>query len=227
MTARRSTASRATAGEPASGPTSDRPALPGWLERYATYGLYGLGIGTVLCLAALFTNPVPDPSFPWATLPPSLRLPVRQPRIEHWPVTYTIGIWLWVAGFPALFLAGYRRWGSSDRRSAALWLAGLPSLAMLGWTTYCRFLWPKLQPPTWNAPSYTLVCWLYCSSYDPVWSNAAYAVAALGVGATLLAIRRDRLQSATALLGAFGVLAFPLGLPAGYAALRRAARRTD
>ena len=130
------------------------------------YGLYGLLIETILCLIALFTNSVSDPSFPWASLLSSLRLPVQQPRIEHWPVTYTVGIWLWIIGFPALSLAGYRRYGSELRFGSELWLAGLPTLAMLKWTTYCRFFWPKLYPPTWNAPFYTLVCWFYCSSYD-------------------------------------------------------------
>ncbi|PCR91851.1 hypothetical protein [Natrinema ejinorense] len=191
---------------------SGRRTVPRWLERYTRFGLVGLVIGTGLCLAALVTNPVPDPSFPWLTLPPSLRLPIEQPRIEHWPVSYTVGIWLWIGCFPALFPAGYRRWGSRLRRGADLWLVGLPTLAMIGWTTYCRFFWPKLEPATWNAPSYTLVCWLYCSSSDPLWSNAAYAVALLGLGATALAIRRHGL--APLALVAFGLLAFPLGLPA-------------
>ncbi|NHN49201.1 hypothetical protein G9464_16605 [Halostella sp. JP-L12] len=193
--------------------------LPGWLDRYATIGLYGLVVGTVLCLVALFTNPVPDPSFPWASLPASQRLPVRQPRIEHWPVTYTIGIWLWVAGFPAVFLAGYRRYAERTRAAVPTWLAGLPTLAMLGWTTYCRFFWPKLHPPTWNAPSYTFVCWLYCSSYDVIWSNAAYAVALFGIVTTVHALR-CRNGAGYALIG-FGILALPLGLPALYAGYRR------
>ena len=172
----------------------------------------------MLCLLALFTNPVPDPSFPWATLPVSLRLPISQPRVEHWPVSYTVGIWLWIAGFPALFLAGYRRYGTT-RRDAVRWLVASPTLAMLGWTTYCRFFWPKLSPPTWNAPSYTLVCWLYCSSYVTFWSDAAYAVAALGVVATLLALWRT--GRAWAALVTVGVLAFPLGLPAVFEGYRR------
>lgn len=193
-------------------------SLPGLLAAYTRYALAGLVAGTVLCLLAGLTNPVPDPSFPWATLPGSLRLPVSQPRIEHWPVSYTVGIWLWVAGFPALFLAGYRRYATT-RRDATAWLAAAPTLAMLGLTTYCRFFWPKLSPPTWNAPSYTLVCWLYCSSYVPFWSDAAYAVAALGVVATLLALwRADRSWIA---LVAFGVLALPLGLPAIFEGYRR------
>jgi hypothetical protein len=196
------------------------PRLPAWLDSYTTVALYGLVAGAVLSLAALFTNPAPDPSFPWATLPASLRLPVTQPRIEHWPVTYTAGIWLWILGFPALFLAGYRRYGSHARRSATRWLVGLPAAAMLGWTTYCRLFWPKLSPPTWNAPSYTLVCWLYCSSYDPLWSNLAYLVAGLGVVATGLAWRDDDDTTRYALV-AFGVLALPLGLPALYEGYRR------
>ncbi|WP_436925027.1 hypothetical protein [Halosimplex amylolyticum] len=198
----------------------ERRSLPDWLDRYTTLGGYGLLVGTGLCLLALFTNPVPDPSFPWATLPPSLRLPVEQPRIEHWPVSYTVGIWLWIAGFPALFLAGYRRYGTGVPFGSATWLAGLPTLAMFGWTTYCRFFWPKLHPPTWNAPSYTFVCWLYCSSYDAIWSDVAYAVALVGVVATVLTVRRER-GSGYVLLG-FGMLALPLGLPAVYEGYRRA-----
>jgi len=200
--------------------------LPTWLDRYATWGLAGLVAGTALCLLALVTNPVPDPSFPWFSLPASLRFPVEQPRIEHWPVTYTVGIWLWVFCLPAVFLAGYRHdvggrlsAAVGRHRSATAWLAGLPTAAMLALTTYCRFFWPKLFPASWNAPSYTLVCWLYCSSYVPLWSNLAYAVAAFGVLATALALwRSDRAPYA---LVAFGILAFPLGIPAIYAGYRR------
>ncbi|ESP88048.1 hypothetical protein K933_10869 [Candidatus Halobonum tyrrellensis G22] len=162
---------------------------------------------------------MPDPSFPWATLPESVRLPFEQPRIEHWPVSYTIGIWLWIIGFPSLFLAGYRRYGTRTPFGSTLWLAGLPTLAMGGWTTYCRFLWPKLRPPTWNAPSYTFVCWLYCSSYDVTWSNTAYVVALFGIVGTILAVRR-RKGAGYVLLG-FGLLALPLGLPAVYEGYRR------
>ncbi|MFC6987567.1 hypothetical protein ACFQJD_02240 [Haloplanus sp. GCM10025708] len=203
------------------GKTTPSSLLPLWLEKYTTAGLFGLLLGTVFCLVALFTNPVPDPSFPWATLPPSLRLPIQQPRIEHWPVTYTIGIWLWVFCFPALFLAGYRRYGDGNRE-AAVWLVGLPTVAMLGWTTYCRFFWPKLNPPTWNAPAYTFVCWLYCSTYNVLWSNTAYVIALFGIVTTILVVRhqdRDRY----ALLG-FGILALPLGLPALYEGYRRTTR---
>jgi len=198
-----------------------RPSLPAWFDRYTTLGLYGLLVGTGLCLVAFLTNPVPDPSFPWATLPEFARLPVEQPRIEHWPVTYTIGIWLWVFCFPALFLAGYRRYGNLNR-GAAVWLVGLPTVAMLGWTTYCRFFWPKLHPPTWNAPAYTFVCWLYCSTYNAAWSNAVYVIVVLGVIATILVLQRTR-PSRYVLLG-FGILALPLGLPALYAGYLRAVR---
>ncbi len=200
---------------------STRPQLPAWLDRYTTLGLYGLLVGTGLCLVAFLTNPVPDPSFPWATLPESVRLPVSQPRIEHWPVTYTVGVWLWVFCFPALFLAGYRRYGDWNR-GATVWLVGLPTVAMLGWTSYCRFFWPKLHPPTWNAPAYTFVCWLYCSTYDVLWSNTAYVIALFGIVTTILVMRhqdRDRY----ALLG-FGFLALPLGLPALYEGYRRTTR---
>jgi hypothetical protein len=189
--------------------------LPYWLARYTDTALYGLAIGTALCLFALFTNPVPDPSFPWATLPASLRLPVTQPRIEHWPVSYSLGIWLWVFCAPALILAGYRRY----RTQSVARLVGLPTAAMLGLTTYCRFFWPKLYPPSWNAPAYTFVCWLYCATYDPLWSNLAYGIVALGIVATIVAIRESSWD--TYALVAFEVLALPLGLPALYEAYRR------
>jgi len=196
-----------------------QPSLPAWLDRYTTVGLYGLLVGTGLCLVAFVTNPVPDPSFPWASLPASLRLSIRQPRIEHWPVTYTLGIWLWIICFPALLFAGYRRFGSGRRSDKTLWLVGLPVLAMFAWTTYCRLFWPKPSPATWNAPSYTFACWLYCSSYEVVWSNTAYAIAIFGGIIALLAVRRKRGLSYGLL--AFGVLSLPLGLPVLYEGYRR------
>lgn len=39
-------------------------------------------------------------------------------------------------------------------------------------------------------PAYTFVCWLYCSTYDVIWSNAAYVIALLGIVATILALQR-------------------------------------
>lgn len=189
--------------------------FPPWLARYTEAGLYGLLVGTGLCLLALFTNPIPDPSFPWASLPASLRLPVTQPRIEHWPISYTLGIWLWVFSAPAVFLAGYRRY----QTHAVGWLVAMPTIAMLALTTYCRFFWPKLHPPTWNAPAYTFVCWLYCATYDPLWSNLAYVIAGLGLIAIIHRIRKP--TSTTYPLITFGVLALPLGLPAVYEAYRR------
>ena len=168
--------------------------------------------GVLLMGLSFLTNPVPDPSFPWATLPESFRVAYTQPRIEHWPVTYTIGLWLVVFTLPLVLLHAYHRYGSRLSVRLSAWLAALPVTVMLAFTTYCRFFWPKLQPPTWNAPSYTLVCWGYCSTYDPLWSNLAYAVAVIGVGATYLAYRES--AYAKHVLATFGILAFPLGVPA-------------
>lgn len=194
----------------------DEDVLPPWVATYTRYGLYGLVLGTVFGIFALFTNAVPDPSFPWFSLPARFRLPFTQPRIEHWPVSYSVAIWLWIVGFPALFFAGYRRF---DNVGSTFWLAGLPVVSMLAWTTYCRFFWPKLIPPTWNAPSYTFVCWLYCSTYNPFWSNLAYVIVILGAVAGLLAYQNNRFGGYG--LTAFGILAFPLGLPALYEGYRR------
>ncbi|MFC6965307.1 hypothetical protein ACFQJ8_28030 [Halocatena marina] len=79
--------------------------------------------------------------------------------------------------------------------------------------------WPKLNPATWNAPSYTLVCWAYCSSYIPFWSDLAYAVALVGIGMVSLAYRDS--PWTTYGLAAWGILAFPLGIPALCDAYRR------
>ena len=194
------------------GTASPGPALPEPVARASTAALVAFAGGAVLMGVSFLTNPVPDPSFPWATLPASLRLGYAQPRIEHWPVTYTVGLWLIVFATPLVLLAAYRRLGSRLPLRASTWFAAVPALLMLGVTTYCRFFWPKLQPPTWNAPSYTLVCWGYCSTYDPLWSNLAYAVALLGLAAAGLAYRGS--AHANRALAAFGLLAFPLGVPA-------------
>lgn len=193
--------------------------LPDWLAAYTKYGLWGLIVGTVLCLLALVTNAVPDPSFPWFSLPDAYRLPITQPRIEHWPVSYTVGIWLWIACAPALFLWGYERLVDRWPFGSAAWLVGLPTVAMIALTTYCRFFWPKPAPATWNAPAYTFVCWAYCSTYDPLWSNLAYLVAGIGLVAFGLVLRRSSLG--VAMEAAFGVLALPLGLSALFDAYRR------
>jgi len=189
-----------------------QPRLPEPVTRLAGAGTVAIAVGVALMGLAFITNPVPDPSFPWATLPESLRLGSVQPRIEHWPVTYTVGLWTIVFALPFAILDAYRRFGPRLSLHPSTWLAALPVGLMLGLTTYCRFLWPKLQPPTWNAPSYTLVCWGYCATYDPVWSNLAYAVAFLGAGAAFLAYRES--TRAKYALAAFGLLAFPLGVPA-------------
>jgi hypothetical protein len=194
-------------------------SLPGWLVRAATLGVYALVAGTVLMGLSFLTNPVPDPSFPWATLPESARVAYTQPRIEHWPVTYTVGLWLIVFTLPLALLYGYHRYGRRLSLRPSAWLAVLPVATMFAFTTYCRFFWPKPHPATWNAPSYTLVCWGYCSTYDPLWSNLAYAVAFFGAGAASLAYRNSRY--ATHALAAFGILAFPLGVPALVDAYRR------
>lgn len=188
--------------------------LPHPIARLSNYGLYALLTGCVLMGIALLTNPVPDPSFPWATLPKPFRVPYTQPRTEHWPVTYTAGLWLIVFTLPLVLLHTYQRYGPDSRFSASSWLIGIPVATMVALTTYCRLFWPKLHPATWYVPSYTLVCWAYCSYYIPFWNNLAYVVALVGVGVVVLAYRDSPWASYG--LAAWGILAFPLGIPALY-----------
>lgn len=81
--------------------------------------MYALVAGIVLMGVSFLTNPVPDPSFPWATLPASLRVDYMQPRIEHWPVTYTVGLWLVVFAHPLVLLDAYRGTGNNFRFTRA------------------------------------------------------------------------------------------------------------
>lgn len=124
------------------GPRQHR--LPAPLDRITTWGVYALVTGIVLMGLSFLTNPVPDPSFPWATLPESLRIAYTQPRIEHWPVTYTVGLWFVVFTLPLLLLAAYRRYRTRFSFRPSTWLVALPVTVMLAFTTYCRFFWPKL-----------------------------------------------------------------------------------
>jgi hypothetical protein len=202
-----------------SGSDDSHQPLPSQIATVTTVGVYSLIIGVLLMGVSFLTNPVPDPSFPWAALPESFRIAYTQPLLEHWPVTYTIGLWLVVFTFPLVLLYAYHRYGPRLSLRPSTWLAALPVTVMLAFTTYCRFFWPKLQPPTWNAPSYTLVCWGYCSTYDPLWSNLAYAVGVFGVGSVYLSYRDS--AYANHALATFGILAFPLGIPAVYDAYRR------
>ncbi len=196
-----------------------RVLLPAPWARLASWGMAALITGLGLIALAFLTNPLPDPSFPWATLPPSFRLAYLQPRIGHWPVSYILGLWLVVFTFPLSWLKLYQRYGPRQVVHPSLWLTAFPVTMMLAFTTYCRFFWVQPAPPTWNAPSFTLLCWGYCATYEPFWSNLAYAVALFGAGATYLACRQA--PSAKYALMTFGVLALPLGLPALFDASRR------
>jgi 4-hydroxybenzoate polyprenyltransferase len=89
--------------------------LPSRVTTVTTVGVYALVAGVLLVGASFLTDPVPDPSFPWATLPESLRIAYTQPRIEHWPVTYTIGLWLVVFTLPLVLLYAYHRYGPDSR----------------------------------------------------------------------------------------------------------------
>jgi hypothetical protein len=198
--------------------SADNLDLPRALDHYARAWPYLLATGASLIALAFFTNPTPDPAMPGATLPEPWRLPFEQPRVHPWPLSYTVGLWILTATtLPSLLLAGYRRFGGSTRRGPALWLVAIPTLAMLAETSYCRFLLPQLEPVTWNSPDFTLICWMYCSSYVPFWINAAQSVVALGAVASLAALLETRWAGWVCLV--FGVLAFPIGLAPALAGL--------
>ncbi len=120
--------------------------LSRWIACASEYGPYAFLTGGALMGIAFLIKPTPDPTFLWATLPESFRLSHTQPRIGHWPVTYTIGLWLIFFTLPLMILQAYQRCGSVSRLSAGSWLTAAPVAIMVVLTTYCRFFWPNLHP---------------------------------------------------------------------------------
>ncbi len=181
--------------------------------------LFGLVVGTVLCLDAFVTNPVPDPSFRWANAPAtsmhflhtaSNRALASGLHARHLAVDSRFPVVI-PRGVQTNRTADARRLNAVARRAAHHRDARLDDVLSI--------LWPKVAPPTWNAPSYTIVCWKYCSSYEPIWRNLAYGIILIGLIATVLGVRRAT-GGRHVLLG-FGLVALPLGLPAVFEGSRR------
>lgn len=82
----------------------------GWKRRFND----DVESGVVLIRMSFLTNPIPDPSFSYTTRPAPLRIAYIQPRIEHWPVPYTVGLWLVVFTFPLVLSYTYQRYGLRD-----------------------------------------------------------------------------------------------------------------
>lgn len=185
------------------------------LRRLVRAGVALHVLGWLLGAAAFLTDPVPNPLYPWARLP--VTLPVDQPHLGPYPASYTVGFWLTDLTLPAVVVAAWARFDRSRATDATL-LVGAPGAVLAGCRLFCRHLWHKPRPPNLLEPDVALVCWRACTTYAVEWHVASMAIAALSVPAAVAHAADSRWGRP--LLVAFGVLAFPLGLPALWLAWR-------
>jgi len=83
-------------------------------------------------------------------------------------------------------------------------------LAILGCAAYCIWLWPKPQPPVWQTFDVAITCWLYCSTYHPLWGALTLLLGGLTLVAGTMVWRRH--PWANRLAAAVGVVTLPAGL---------------
>lgn len=186
------------------------------VARVARVGTVGFAASLVLISLGFLSNPQPSPYYGWASLPVT-PLP-EQPRLGHYPVSVTLGTWLWEFTFPLvlIWLADRHSLGCARARMA-LFLV-VPAVYALGFHLYCRFVFPQPEPTSWE-PAVTAVCYVYCQTYDLAWSHVTLGTVAVGLFAAALPGRRTGRWLA---IVAFGVLTFPLGIAPLYeASLRR------
>lgn len=206
---------------PRDGDDRDRFSLPPWLQRLSTIGTVGFGLAVLLWGLSFLTNPAPAPYYPWLESP--VRLPITQPRIGHYPASWTLGIWLWEITFPFVLLRIYERRGGGPTRLRR-WLIAVPAAYMLAFFGYCRWIWPKPADPWLFEPATNILCWAYCVTYADFWAVTTAAVGLLGIVAWVAA--RSERRGVGWLSIAFGVLSVPLGVPAIYAGYVHVQRRT-
>lgn len=180
--------------------------VPPVVATLARVGAFGFVVSVGLVALGFLTNPEPYPYYEWATLPVT-PLP-EQPRLGHYPVSITLGTWLWEFTVPLALIWLVDRYGLDSRRARNGVLVALPAVYALGFHLYCRFVFPQPDPTLWE-PAVTAVCYVYCQTYDPSWSYVTLGTVALGAVGALAP--RERTGGWVALV-AFGVLSFPLGI---------------
>ena len=195
-------------------PVGSRP-LSGRLRRVARLGTWAFVLANALVAFSVLTNQQPVPYWPWLSLPVA-PLPT-QPRLGHYPLSYTLGLWLWEFTFPLSVLWGVDRLAVTSDRGRRLAFVALPAVVALAFHAYCRFVVPQPTPSVWE-PAVTAVCYVYCQTYAPLWSAISVGTGALGL-AGALAPRDSRVGTLATV--AFGLLAFPLGVLALYEAATR------
>ncbi|WP_459194356.1 hypothetical protein [Halosimplex sp. J119] len=187
-------------------------ALPPLVRRIARVGTAGFVLANLLVGVAFLTDPVPVPYYPWLSLPVA-PLP-DQPTLGHYPASYTLGLWLWEVTFPLSIVWAVDRAGAATERGRRTAFVGVPAIVALAFHAYCALVFPQPTPTPWE-PAVTAVCYVYCQTYAPLWSAVTVGTVLLGLGGWLAPRDSPLGRASTA---AFGLLAFPLGIPALYEA---------
>lgn len=194
--------------------SSTSPVSP-TVARFARFGTIGFGVSLGLILLGFLTNPQPYPYYDWATLPVT-PFP-NQPRLGHYPLSITVGTWLWEFTFPLVLIWLVDRYSLGAERERNVMFLLLPALYALGFHLYCRFIFPQPTPSLWE-PAVTGVCYIYCQNYDITWSYITLGTVMLGLlGAALPDDRPD----SWFIVVMFGILTFPLGIAPLYEAVLR------
>lgn len=197
-------------------PSSNSSPVSRRVARIAHLGTIGFGAALGLIALGFLTNPRPYPYYRWATLPIT-PLPT-QPRLGHYPLSVTVGTWLWEFTFPLSLIWLVDRHSLASPRARRTVLVLLPAVYALGFHLYCRFVFPQPTPSVWE-PAVTAVCYVYCQNYDLTWSYITLGTVGLGIADVLTP--NESTVGWYALVG-FGVLTFPLGIAPLYeASLRR------
>lgn len=194
--------------------SSTSPISP-TVARFARLGTIGFGVSLGLILLGFLTNPQPYPYYGWAALPVT-PLP-NQPRLGHYPLSITLGTWLWEFTFPLVLIWLVDRYSLGSTHARKVMFLVLPAIYALGFHLYCRFVFPQPAPSMWE-PAVTAVCYIYCQNYDLLWSYITLGTVALGLLGAVLSAEDT---ASWLIIVVFGVLTFPLGIAPLYEAMLR------
>lgn len=96
------------------------------------------------------------------------------------------------------------------RKLLAVGAVEAAGVAILGCVAYCIWWWPRPEVPVWQTLDVAITCWLYCSTYHPLWAGVTLLLGALSLAAGAMMWREHRWASRLALI--LGLATLPAGL---------------
>lgn len=96
------------------------------------------------------------------------------------------------------------------RRLLATGAVEAAGVVVLGCAAYCIWWWPKPEVPVWQSFDVAITCWLYCSTYHPLWAGLTLLLAALTLVTGVMIWRGHPWAGRLALI--VGVATLPAGL---------------